>query len=170
MLFSRDFTLRLCFCAEVDHVKPVLQALLLADKIYEDSATHKKIIAGVFNQLFFVPKLPTQTAKDEQGNEVARVPGGMQAGSPSAYFSITDFQGKSSFVLRYIDLDDSRVLLQLGMQIACTDPLETIEVVVPMPLLPTPRAGVYALELLCENEPIGAVRVKVVELKMGESS
>lgn len=150
--------------------KPVLQALLLADKIYEDSTTKKKIVAGIFNRLMMVSGLQPERTKDEAGNEILRVPGGMHPGSPSAYFSITDFQGVAPFLLRYVDLSDSKVLLQIDLQITCKDPLETIEVVIPMPVLPTPHKGVYALELLCENEPLGSVRVVVEEMERGERS
>jgi hypothetical protein len=148
-------------------VKPVLQSLLLADKIYEDKATGKKIVAGIFNRLLLVPGLKTQRATDDAGNETMRVPGGMNPGSPSAYFSITDFEGTAPFLLRYVDLKDSKVLLQIDLQISCKDRLETIEVVLPMPVLPRPHKGVYALELLCKNEPIGAVRVVVDEAVSG---
>jgi hypothetical protein len=151
-------------------VKPVLQALLLADKIYEDSATKKKIVAGIFNRLLSIPGKQSQRTKDQAGNQILRVSGGMHPGSPSAYFSITDFQGAAPFLLRYVDLTDSKVLLQIGLQISCKNPLETIEVVVPMPVLPTPHKGVYALELLCENEPLGSVRVVVDELERGVQS
>jgi len=143
--------------------KPVLQSLLLADRIYEDSGTKKKIVAGIFNRLVIVPGIQTQLKKDEAGNEFIRVPGGMTPGSPWAYFSITDFQGDAPFVLRYVDLSDSRVLLQIDLRISCQNPLETIEVVLPMPVLPTPHKGVYALELLCGDEPVGSVRVVVDE-------
>jgi hypothetical protein len=162
-------TARLFFCAlGSTNVKPVLQSLLLADKIYEDRATRKKVIAGVFNRLYFVPNIKKpEKLTTEDGREIVRVPGGLQAGSPSAYFSITDFQGRSPFILRYVDLSDSRVLLQLGMEIECKDPLETIEVVVPMPSLPVPHAGVFALELLCDNEPVGAVRINVDQAEIG---
>lgn len=148
-------------------MKPVLQSLLLADKIYEDKATGKKVVAGIFNRLLLIPGVKAQRMTDDAGNESVRVPGGMQPGSPSAYVSITDFQGAASFLLRYVDLSDSKILLQTGLQISCTNPLETIEVVLPMPVLPTPHKGVYALELLCEDEPIGSVRIVVDEAEAG---
>jgi hypothetical protein len=151
-------------------VKPVLQSLLLADKIYEDSGTKKKIVAGIFNRLIIVPGLQPQRTKDEAGNEILRVPGGMHPGSPSAYFSITDFQGNAPFLLRYVDLSDSKVLLQIGLQISCKNPLETIEVVIPMPVLPRPHTGVFALELLCENEPLGSLRIVVDEAERKSQS
>lgn len=151
-------------------VKPVLQSLLLADKIYEDKATGKKVVAGIFNRLLLVPGSQMQRTKDDAGNESIRVLGGTDPGCPSAYFSITDFQGTAPFLLRYVDLSDSKVLLQAVMQISCKNPLETIEVVLPMPVLPKPHKGIYALELLCENEPLGSVRIVVDEADSGTSS
>ena len=49
------------------------------------------------------------------------------------------------------------------MEVACDDPLATVELVLPVPPLPrTP--GHYALELLYENELIGSHRVTVQEV------
>ena len=151
-------------------MKPVLQSLLLADKIYEDKSSGKKVLAGIFNRLLLVPGSGPLRTKDDAGNEILRIPGGLEPGSPSAYFSITDFQGTAPFVLRYVDLRDSKILLQTGMEITCKDPLATVEVVVPMPVLPRPHKGVYALELLCENEPIGSVRIVVEEAERENQS
>ena len=49
------------------------------------------------------------------------------------------------------------------MEVACDDPLATVELVLPVPPLPrTP--GHYALELLYKNELIGSHRVTVQEV------
>ena len=37
---------------------PVLQALVVADRVYEDKGTGKKIIAGTFSRLFFKKPAP----------------------------------------------------------------------------------------------------------------
>ncbi len=43
-----------------------------------------------------------------------------------------------------------------------TDRLATVEVSLPLPALPTPHAGVYALELLCGDVLLGSHRVRIV--------
>jgi hypothetical protein len=142
--------------------------MLLADRVYEDKSTGKKIVAGIFNRLLTVNQVNLPKGRDEEGNEVVAVPGGMHAGSPFVYFSLTDFQGQAPFVLRYVDLSDAKVLLHATFDISCQDPLATVEVVAPLPPLPTPHPGVYALELLCREEPVGSLRVVVEQINAGQ--
>lgn len=144
-------------------VKPVLQALLLADRVYQD-VTGKKIIAGTFNRLLFSPKLHKPREVEVDGVKRQMIVGGMHAGSPYAFFSLTDVRGRIPCVLRYVDLEDDKVLLQAEFEVHCDDPLRTVEGVVPMPPLPATKAGVFALELLCGDEPIGSLRVIVEEI------
>lgn len=146
---------------QVNHpVKPVLQALLLADRIYEDRETRKKIIAGIFNGMVLVKHQPKET-EGPKGKKIT-VPGGLQAGSPYAYVSLTDVRGECNFKLQYVFLEDHRVLISCDVHLNSDDPIRTYEIVVPLPSLPTPEPGVYALELLYENELLGSHRVHVV--------
>ena len=77
----------------------------------------------------------------------------MQAGSPFAYFSVTELTGRKTFEVRYVDLHDNRVLFQAEVPIECDDPLKTIEVSLPLPRLPLValQERSYALEVLCEG-------------------
>jgi hypothetical protein len=146
-------------------VKPVLQALLLADHVYEDKNTGKKVIAGIFNRLWFARSETAPREIEQEGVKRQIVPGAMRAGSPYAYLSLTEIRGTLPCVLRYVALEDDKPLFQCAFDIRCDDPLGTVEVVVPLPPLPTEQTGVYALELVCDNEPVGCVRVVVQELK-----
>lgn len=147
-------------------MKPVLQALILADHVYEDQRSRKKIIAGTFNVLV-TGELRVEQRKDDNGTTHSLVPGGMRAGCPTAYISMTEVRGESPFVLRYVDLTDNRVLMQCNFKVQCDNPLETVELAIPLPELPTPHAGVYALELLLGDEPMGSLRVTVRRLPEG---
>ena len=146
-------------------MKPVLQALLLADRIYQDT-TGKHIIAGTFNKMFFVKAGAKPKTVKINGEEKQLIPGGVQAGSPSAYISLTDVRGKVQCVLRYVNLEHDQPLFQTQFSIESPDPLRTVELVLPMPMLPH-VAGVHALELLCDDEPIGSHRIIVQEVKEG---
>jgi len=148
-------------------VKPVLQALLLADRIYRDRTTGKHIIAGTFNKLSFAKGDAEPKTVEIDGEKRQLVPGGMQAGSPSAYISLTDIRGKVKCVLRYVNLERDQALFQTQFSIDCPDPLHTVELVLPMPMLP-PVAGVHVLELLCDDEPIGSHRIIVEEVEVKE--
>ena len=147
----------------VSNVKPILQALLLADRVYEDKVTGKKVIAGTFNRLLFGKQKRREIERD--GVKRQMIPGGVHVGSPCVYISLTDIRGTISCVLRYVDLREDQPLLQTEFQIRCDDPLKTVEVILPMPPLPTPKAGIHALELLCDNEPVGSLRITVEEIK-----
>jgi len=145
-------------------VKPILQALLLADKVYEDKATGKKIVAGIFSRILTVPNCGPTTHVDADGKKTTHIQGGMHAGSPSVYVSLVDCKGKLSITLRFVDLQDNNVLLQANLEVDCDDPLATVELVIPMPQLVPPHHGVFALELLCGDEPLGSLRITTAEI------
>jgi hypothetical protein len=146
--------------------KPVLQALVLADNVYQDKATGKKIIAGTFNRLFISKPKPTAGGVEKPASEESpAAPRGdvRRMGSPTAYISLIDCHGVISLELRYVDLSDDKVLMRATIPIKCDDPLNTVEAIVPVPPLPVPHAGIYTLELLSNDEPLGALRITVVE-------
>lgn len=168
---------------------PVLQSLLLADHVYRDQATGKHIICGVFSTIFFTPNpapppisLPGQPPNvsgipESEGEGQPSQPGSpgssipmnrpqaiqnlMQAGSPYAYFSVTELMGRKTFELRYVDLHDNRSLFHAEVPIECDDPLKTIEVSLPLPRLPLValEERAYALEILCDGQLLGSHRV-----------
>ena len=147
-------------------MKPLLQALLLADRIYRD-ATGKHIIAGTFNKMIFVKGGAKPRTVEIDGEEKQLIPGGVQVGSPYVYVSLTELRGKIQCVLRYVNLEQDKALFETQFAIESSDPLQTVELVLPMPMLP-PVAGVHALELLCDDEPVGSYRVIVEERKEGD--
>ena len=160
---------------------PVLQALLVADHVYQDVSTGKFVICGIFGTIFFVPKEDdSSTGSPPTGVEEGGGTGGngngpagssspgqsqmpiarlIRAGSPSAYVSLTEVQGQRKFELRYVDLEENNVLFSTEFGVECRDPLETIQLSMPLPPLPVPHEGVFVLELLCEGELLGSHRV-----------
>lgn len=150
---------------------PTLQALLLADHVYRDADTQKHIICGVFGQVYFTTTKNTATKPgsntDEGDAEVegaakeitAPMESVRRAGSPYAYISLTEVHGTKRFELRYIDLQDFSVLLKAEFDVHCENPLLNVQLVMPLPHLPTPHPGTFVLELLCENTMLGSHRV-----------
>jgi hypothetical protein len=177
---------------------PVLQALLVADQIYQDQGTGKFVICGIFGTIFFLPpdtKSPAEKSPDQSGvpagggagagsgagpgsgaggggggadGATAKAPDGKQqmplnrlirAGSPSAYVSLTELHGHRSFELRYVDLKDNTVIFTVEFKVESRSPLETVQLSVPLPPLPVPHEGLFALELLCEGELLGSHRI-----------
>jgi hypothetical protein len=155
-------------------LKPIVQALLVADHVYTDKATNKKIVAGIFHRLWFrkpgdVPRPPDDPALGTQPGEakgtISVPPGGYNAGSPFCYISLTEVHGKQPFELRYIDLSSDQVIFGTKFGIECNDPLQTIEMVLPLPPLPAVKAATYTLELFWNDEALGAHRITVAESK-----
>jgi hypothetical protein len=151
--------------------KPVLQALLLADRVYRDGGTGKHIICGVFSELFFKPPEDVEKEQKEPGQgQIIEIPiaFGHMAGSPWAYISLTELRGETRCELRYVDLQDNTTLFNMIFVVPSDDPLKTHEISLPLPSLPLPvnapdgeRQRSCALELLCNDELVGSHRVSV---------
>jgi hypothetical protein len=64
--------------------------------------------------------------------------------------------------LRYVDLRDESPLFETRFPVNSDDPLASVELVLQVPPFPLPHAGVYAFEVLNEDNPIGSLRITVV--------
>jgi len=168
--------------------KAVLQSLILAEHVYEDRATGKKIVAGIFHRLLRAKQAikpvtepvpaptnlsaPASQASDspprsnapeaQQQQRVIEIPAtGLRAGSPFLYLSLTEVHGTCTFLMRFVYLGDGSVLFYSDFKASSPDPLQTVEAVIPLPPLSPSQAGVYALELLQDNEILGSLRILV---------
>jgi len=138
-------------------VKPILQALVLAERVYEDKSTGTKIICGVFNKLILRQKGKSSSEEKQVSKSSATLV--RQVGSPTAYINLTGLHGQTPLELRYINLKTQEVLFRVELSVSCDDPLKSIEIILPLPMLPTPYPGVYALELLWNDELLGSSRI-----------
>jgi hypothetical protein len=149
-------------------VKPVLQALVVADRVYEDR-NGKKIIVGTFNSWGFSKRPPISCIENDNGTSTPIIVGGMQAGSPFAYLSLTDICVGTKLTLRFVNLTKNQVLFGTDVTIAQpVDRLQMVELVFPLPVLPITEAGTYALEILCEDEILGSWRILGVDMDSRE--
>lgn len=140
-------------------MKPVLQAILLADHVYEDK-TGKKIICGTFNRVWLNRKgKPVQDHPTDSARKI--VHGGTDPGCPWAYISLTDVVREIDVTLRFMNVSTNSVLLETVIKIKCNDPLETIEIALPLPRLMAivNEPGTFSLELLWDGEIVGSHRV-----------
>ena len=149
--------------------KPVLQALVLADQLYQDKDTGKMVIAGTFTK-YIVSQQKRETdgtevekedEKREQLPQIGNMPIIGKSGSPFAYVCLTEIREEANLELRYVDLSDNTVLIKVDLNVRCKDPLQAVELKIPLPQLPCRHFGAYALELLCEDELLGSWRVTV---------
>ena len=123
---------------------PVLQALVLADQIYTD-ASGKRIICGTFNRIFS-REFPVTSF------------------SAFVFILLVDVIGKVVLQLRFVSLNDNQILMEsTPIPIQNDDPLTPLDIVVQIPPLPLPRAGIYSFECWTNEEMIGSVRLQVLK-------
>lgn len=79
-------------------MNPIVQALLIADHIYQDVHTGKRIVAGIFHTIY--TSLPDSTVDFADGESVSSSNNVFPAGAPFAYLSLLNIQGEQSFDLR----------------------------------------------------------------------
>lgn len=132
---------------------PKVQAIVLADQIYTDRETGKKIIAGTFNRLW-AQEFPSHFSRPSY-----------------CYLNLTNIRGECDIVVKWVDLDDGGVLLQSPtITIASDDPLANGEIVAEVPPFPLPHAGTYCFEVHADESRIGEIRVKVDRAEQPPSS
>lgn len=127
-------------------ITPIIQALLLADNVYTDAETGKRVIAGVFDSIM-LPEIPGHFPQDT-----------------CVYVSLTAVRGEIDVMLRYVDLDTDEVLIEHGpTKLSSDDPVASLDFFAPMPPLPVPHEGVFALEVHVGEELIGMLRIKATQ-------
>jgi uncharacterized protein DUF6941 len=136
--------MELCSEGYVVAIKPIIQALLLADNVYTDAETGKRIISGVFDTI-----------------TLSEIPADFPYPT-CVYVSLTAVRGEIDAMLRYVDLDSDEVLMEHGpKKLISDDHLASLDFSTPMPPLPVPHEGVFALEVHVNDELIGMVRITV---------
>jgi len=145
-------------------VKPVLQALVVADHVYQDQQTGKKVICGTFNTFRFSRKPPVGEMEAPDGTKQTVIAGGGQSGSPYAYVNLTDVCEGTKLRLQFVNLTQNAVLFGTEVVIGNANRLATIELVFPLPRLPIQEAGAYALELVCDGETLGSYRITAEDM------
>lgn len=150
-------------------MKPVLQALILAERIYEDRSSGRKIIAGTITELGLIPLAHTKgetaavSLPDGTTKNIRLIRGGI-AGSPSVYISLTGVFDGTILGLQFVSLSKNKVLFGTDITLKCEDRLETIELALSLPELNLPGPGIYAFEVICEGEIIGSARIVAKDL------
>ena len=144
-------------------MKPVLQALVLADRVYQEVGG-KKIIAGTFGGYKFSERPPVAEISRPDGTKQRVLRGVMQAGSPFAYLSLTDVCDSTAIQVQFVNLSKNILLFGNQVEVSNVDRLSNVELVLPLPTLPITEAGVYALQIVCEGEILGSWRVVAEDL------
>jgi hypothetical protein len=146
-------------------MKPILQALVLAERVYTDTPSGKKIIAGTFNRLL-IGRVPLKQVNLPEGGKGVVVPCGTDLGSPWAYISLTDVVDGTEINLQFMNVGKNALLFQIGIKIASNDRLATVEIVAPLPPISTfcTEAGTYSLDVVWGTDLLGSHRLVVTEV------
>lgn len=130
-------------------MRPVLQALVLADHIYQDKHSGKLVIAGTFTQLW-AGEFPKRFNRET-----------------FAYVCLTGFDRSIKLVIRFVDLSTNEVLMEMAepILVKSNDRLASHQVVAQVPPFPMPHPGVFAFEVVCDGEMLGSIRLTVKERK-----
>jgi len=128
--------------------------MVLADQIYTDAMTGKRVICGTFSHLG-VEKIP-----------------GVFVRSTFAFILLSDIEGKFRLSLRFVHLKDNAVLLQSEpIEFTAMDRLGTTDLVIEVPPFPIVAEGYYSLECWVEEYLVGSVRLAVTDTtKRGKQS
>lgn len=142
-------------------MKPVLQALVLAERIYKTN-DGRFIICGTFNHVVMTKREPNSVADPVTGK--VQIPGGSTGGSPYLYLSLNSLVEKTELSIQFVSLKKNKVLYETAFAIECKDRLATVELDIPLPKFPPMNvedSGSYAFEVVCEGEILGACRVQI---------
>jgi hypothetical protein len=150
--------------------RPVLQAMVLADHVYQDRLTGKSVIAGTFATILFgsisaVQSSEVSPGSEEEATQVVFNGPISRIGSPYLYLALVEVHGQVPLTLKYVDLSDASVLFEAQVVVASVDPVAVAEYVLPIPPLPANKAGTYSLDLLYDGEILGSWRVVARKLE-----
>jgi len=149
--------------------RPVLQAMVIADNVYEDRVTGKHVIAGTFTGIAIKPalqKTPEQEHHDQpSGQTLRRIQDPRVMGVPWLYLALTEVYGEVQIELRYVDLSDSTLHFSVKLTLSSKDPVAVSEYTIPLPMFPATKVGEFSLDALYENEILGSWRISVRNLE-----
>ena len=134
-------------------MNPIVQSLLLAERVYQDLKSKRFIVAGIFNSIQF---------SDFDSNSQKIQPG--RPGSPWVYISVTEVRKSTEFQLRYVNLRNDAIIMGAKFTIDSDDPLRVHEVGFGMPMPPITE-GVQELQLLVDECLLCRTRVTVVKVE-----
>jgi hypothetical protein len=118
--------------------------MILADNVYADRTTGKKVIAGTYDTIWAEGFPATFTP-------VSRV-----------FVSLTSIKAPLHLALQFRNAKTQEILLDTkkSLEVNAESPFDTVEVVLELPSLLLPAEGVYSLDLMSDGEMLGSIRIK----------
>jgi hypothetical protein len=144
--------------------KPIVQAMVLADRIYKDESG-RMIIAGTFTRLLAIRGV--QQGQPHSVGQRQLMPY-EDVGNPWLYLTISEVHKQAAFTLHVVRLADNQVCFEAQLEVTSSDPLVAVELALPLPKFPQAEEATFAIELLHEGEILSAIRMAVQVLKVGQ--
>ena len=143
--------------------KPVLQAMVVADHVYQDHFTGKFIIAGTFGAIHRFPPAESPAGSPPEPTEQPRIVTGpiMRVGSPYLYLALVEVHGVVPLQIKFFDLHDSTIKFMADFTVRSRDPVAVGEYCLPLPPIPVDKPGSFSLDLFYENELLGSWRITI---------
>jgi len=127
---------------------PTVKAMVVADEIYTDATTGKRIICGTFSQI-----------------RAIQIPGVFGKAS-YVFILLSDGLGEGTLRLRFVHLASNMMLLQSPpLALEFKDPLAVHDIVMQIPPFPLTEEGFYGLECWIDDNLIGSVRLDVSRMQ-----
>jgi len=118
--------------------KPIVNAMLVCDRVITEAATNKKSLIGIFENInaFQFPCVHHMLA---------------------VYIKLTDANGVYNFRLELVDLDDDSPVAkaEIPKEINISDPLKTHDLVFNLGALKFNHSGKYEFRIFANNEILG---------------
>jgi hypothetical protein len=124
--------------------KPLAIAMVICEKVITEEGTGNKTIVSTFN---------TVTAR--------RYPTLRQR--MSVYAALTNASGAKKVELRLRATHNDEVVLKMGGSVQFDNPNHVIELVFNLKNLPLPQPGMYAFELVADEEYVSEIRFNAIE-------
>ena len=124
---------------------PLVLSMLICDAIHRDPGTGKHTLLGIFN-VIRVSKFPSMFP------------------TMSLYISLTEVIGEYPVHVQIIDADEERdpIYYHTG-NLKCKDPLQVVELAIPITNVTYPRLGEYRIRVFVGDEMIGTRKITVKE-------
>ena len=91
--------------------------------------------------------------------------------SAFVFILLVDVIGEVVLQMRFVSLHDNQILMESSpMHIQNDDPLTPLDIVVRIPPLHLPKAGIYSFECWTDETMIGSVRIQVEKLPKEDES
>jgi len=143
-------------------MNPLLQALVIAERIYVDTSD-RKIICGTFNQIVLKTTPTERTVNNPDGSKTKKLLAGHDPGCPWFYLSLTDVIPGTVLTLQMMNVSKNKEMFNLSVTIDEADRLSTVEIVLPLPPIMSfaKEPGTLSFDVLCNGEIIGSHRLLV---------